>query len=129
MENLDKYLKKIEENLNHKTKEYEIKIGSLGETMKIRTLTLSEQREWYNSMPIGGSKVVGDFTNNQTMRKIVYNVMNLNEIAVAAKEKGLINTYYDVLDYLFTAEELADILSNIQEHISLQDDEVNDLKN
>lgn len=129
MENLDKYLKKIEENLNHKTKEYEIKIESLGETMKIRTLTLSEQREWYNSMPIGGSKVVGDFTNNPTMRKIVYNVMNLNEIAVAAKEKGLINTYYDILDYLFTAEELADILSNIQEHISLQDDEVNDLKN
>ena len=129
MENLDKYLKKIEENLNYKTSEYEIKIESLGETMKIRTLTLAEQRDWYNSMPIGGSKVVGDFTNNKTMRKIVYNVMNLKEIAVAAKEKGLINSYYDVLDYLFTPEEIADILSNIQDHIKVDNTRVDDLKN
>lgn len=130
MENLDKYLKRIEDNLNYKTEEYEIKIGSLGSAMKIRTLTLPEQREWYNCMPIGGSKLVGDFTTNKTIRKIIYDVMNLKEIALAAKDRGLIKSYYDVLDYLFTVEDLVDIIKDISDRIDSQkDDGVDDLKN
>ena len=130
MENLDKYLKKIEENLNYQTSEYDIEIASLGSTMKIRTLTLPEQRAWYNSMPISGSKLVGDFTTNQTIRKIIYEIMDLKEIAVAAKEKGLIKSYYDVLDYLFTVEDLVDIIKDVSDRMDNQkDDGVDDLKN
>ena len=129
MENLEKYLKKIEENVNYKTSEYEIKIESLGETMKIRTLTLAEKREWQNSVPANGVKTIGDITENKTMRKIIYNVMNLKEVAVAAKEKGLINSYYDVLDYLFTIEDLIDIIHSISDHIDKKNDGVDDLKN
>lgn len=129
MENLDKYLKKIEANVNHKTSEYEIKIESLGDTMKIRTLTLSEKRDWQNSVPVSGIKVIGDITQNKTTRKIIYDVLNLKEIAVAAKEKGLISSYYDVIDYLFTVEDLVDIIQSITEHNSEAQDGVDDLKN
>lgn len=129
MENLDKYLKKIEENVNYKTSEYEIKIASFDEPMKIRTLTLTEKRDWQNSVPVTGIKTIGDITQNPTMRKIIYNVLNLKEIAVAAKEKGLINSYYDVIDYLFTIEDLVDIVHSITEHNDGSKDEVNDLKN
>lgn len=132
MENLDKYLKRIEDNLNYKTEEYEIEVKSIGNTMKIRTLTLPEQRAWYNSMPIGGTKLVGDYTTNPTFRKIIYDVMDLKEIAVVAKEKGLIKSYYDVLDYLFTVEDLVDIIKDISDRMERQsqtDDGVNDLKN
>lgn len=130
MENLDKYLKRIEENLNHKTEEYEIEVKSIGSKMKIRTLTLPEQRAWYNSMPVSGSKLVGDFTTNKTIRKIIYDVMDLKEIALAAKERGLINTYYDVLDYLFTVEDLVDIIKDISDRMDKEkDDGVDDLKN
>lgn len=129
MENLDKYLKKIEENVNYKTSEYEIKIASFDEPMKIRTLTLTEKRDWQNSVPVTGIKTIGDITQNPTMRKIIYNVLNLKEIAVAAKEKGLINSYYDVIDYLFTIEDLVDIVHSITDHNDGSKDEVNDLKN
>lgn len=129
MENLEKYLKKIEENVNYKTSEYEIEIASLGETMKIRTLTLAEKREWQNCIPLDGIKTIGDATENKTMRKIIYNVMDLKEIAVAAKEKGLINSYYDVLDYLFSIEDLIDIIHSISDHIDGKKDGVDDLKN
>lgn len=129
MENLDKYLKKIEENVNYKTSEYEIKIPSFDEPMKIRTLTIAEKRDWQNSVPVTGIKTIGDITQNPTMRKIIYNVLNLKEIAVAAKEKGLINSYYDVIDYLFTIEDLVDIVHSITDHNDGSKDEVNDLKN
>ena len=129
MENLDKYLKKIEENVNYKTSEYEIKIASFDEPMKIRTLTLTEKRDWQNSVPVTGIKTIGDITQNPTMRKIIYNVLNLKEVAVAAKEKGLINSYYDVIDYLFTIEDLVDIVHSITDHNDGSKDEVNNLKN
>ncbi len=129
MENLDKYLKKIEENVNYKTSEYEIKLASFDEPMKIRTLTLSEKRDWQNSVPVAGIKTVGDVTQNKTMRKIIYDVLNLKEIAVAAKEKGLINSYYDVIDYLFTVEDFVDIVRSISDHNDGEQDGVNDLKN
>lgn len=130
MENLEKYLKKIEENVNYQTSDYEIEIKSLGCNMKIRTLTLSEQRSWFNCMPVGGSKLVGDFTTNKTIRKIIYDIMDLKEIAVVAKEKGLINSYYDVLDYLFTVEDLVDIIKDISDRMDTKEnDGVDDLKN
>lgn len=129
MENLDKYLKKIEENVNYKPTEYEIKIPSLDDTMKIRTLTIAEKRDWQSSVPVTGIKTVGDVTQNPTMRKIIYNVMGLKEIAVAAKEKGLINSYYDVIDYLFTVEDLVDIVQSITEHNTGTDSGIDDLKN
>lgn len=129
MENLDKYLKIIEDNVNYKTSEYEIEIKSLGEKMKIRTLTLAEQREWQNSIPVSGLKTIGNFTENRSMRKIIYNVMDLKDIATTAKEKGLIQSYYDVLDYLFTVEDLIDIIHNITDHINEKNAGVDDLKN
>lgn len=129
MENLDKYLKKIEDNINYKTKEYEIEIESLKDTMKIRTLTPAEKREWQNSVPVSGIKCVGDATKNPTMRKIIYDVMNLKEIAVAAKEKGLIQSYYDILDCLFTVGDLVDIIKNITDNNIGTDNGVDDLKN
>lgn len=129
MENLDKYLKKIEDNINYKTKEYEIEIESLKDTMKIRTLTPAEKREWQNSVPVSGIKYVGDATKNPTMRKIIYDVMNLKEIAVAAKEKGLIQSYYDILDCLFTVGDLVDIIKNITDNNIGTDNGVDDLKN
>lgn len=129
MENLDKYLKRIEDNVNYQTSDYEIEIKSLGEKMKIRTLTLAEQREWQNSIPAGGLKTVGDITENKSMRKIIYTVMDLKDIATTAKEKGLIQSYYDVLDYLFTVEDLIDIIHNITDHINEKNAGVDDLKN
>lgn len=127
MENLDKYLKKIEETANIKVKEYEIQLNGFDEPLKIRTLSLEERREWQYSIPANGIKTIGDILNNQTIRKIIYEVMDLKKIAVAAKERGLINTYYDVLDYMFTVDNLLDIVKNITDHID--GDGVDDLKN
>jgi hypothetical protein len=49
------------------------------------------------------------------MKKFIYNCLNLKELAVKAKEAGLINSYYDVIEALFEPEQIIEIIAFITE--------------
>ena len=68
------------------------------------------------------------------MIKTIYSCMDLKKIAVPAKEKGLIQSYYDIIEYLFKPDDIADIILKIYEINGMStpkkdDDPVDELKN
>lgn len=113
MKSLDEYLKKLEDAKNKETEKHIIHIDSLDDDMEIRTLSHAEKKELVYSERIR-KETVGDMLT-AVMIKTIYNCMNLSEIAVAAKERGLINSYYDIVEHLFEPDDLADIIGKIYE--------------
>ena len=49
------------------------------------------------------------------MKRFIYNSLNLKELAVKAKDAGLINSYYDVIEALFEPEQIIEIIAFITE--------------
>ena len=114
MANLDKLLKKIELNKDNaeKTTTHELKIG--GEVFEVRTMTRAEKRDFvYTQDTNTGTMTAGDIVKK--MKKFIYNCLNLKELAVKAKEAGLINSYYDVIEALFEPEQIIEIIAFITE--------------
>ena len=94
---IEKYLKVIEAEKNRPEEKHIVHIKSLDEDMEIRTLTHSERRDLIYSQRI--KKVtIGDMLTPE-MIKTIYSCMDLKKIAVPAKEKGLIQSYYDIIEY------------------------------
>lgn len=113
MKSLDEYLKKLEEKNKAPEQTYTIHIDSLDDDMEIRTLTHSEKKDLIYSEKIK-KETIGDMLT-PVMIKTIYNCMNLNALAVAAKEKGLIKSYYDIVEHLFEPDDLAEIILKIYE--------------
>lgn len=129
---IEKYLKVIEAEKNRPEEKHIVHIKSLDEDMEIRTLTHSERRDLIYSQRI--KKVtIGDMLTPE-MIKTIYSCMDLKKIAVPAKEKGLIQSYYDIIEYLFKPDDIADIILKIYEingmsTLKKDDDPVDELKN
>ena len=49
------------------------------------------------------------------MKRFIYNSLNLKELAVKAKDAGLIVAYYDVIEALFEPEQIIEIIAFITE--------------
>ena len=66
------------------------------------------------------------------MKRFIYNSLNLKDLAVKAKDAGLINAYYDVIEALFEPEQIIEIIAFITEinGITAQvvEDELEELK-
>lgn len=131
MANLDKLLKKIELNKSNaeKTTTHELKIA--GEVFEVRTMTRAEKREFIYAQDTGSSTMTaGDIVKK--MKRFIYNSLNLKDLAVKAKDAGLINAYYDVIEALFEPEQIIEIIAFITEinGITAQvvEDELEELK-
>lgn len=106
---LDKYLKIVEENKRDvETSERSVFLKDMGEEFTFRTLTPSEIREVTFSLPYN-TKCFQDIYQNSVFRKTIYKACNLAPLATKAKEKGLISTYYDIIDYLFSPNDILEL--------------------
>jgi hypothetical protein len=114
MANLDKLLKRIERN---KETENEVKTHPLtvaGETFDVRTMTRAEKRQFvYAQETSGKAMTAGDIVKK--MKPFIYKALDLKELAVKAKEAGLIQSFYDVVEALFEPEHIIEIIAFITE--------------
>ena len=131
MANLDRLLKKIEHNkeTQNDVKTYPLTIG--GETFEVSTMTKLEKRNFMYAQETGKTSLtVGEMVKK--MKPFIYKALDLKELAVKAKDAGLITSYYDVVEALFEPEEIVDIIAfiadinNVSEKIV--EDEIEELK-
>lgn len=140
MSKLETYLKKIEENKANaeKTEKKSVFLPDLNEDFEFRTMTRSEKRDLKFNLAFD-IKCMQDVFSNPKVRKIIYDCCELAQIADEAKKKGLIKTYYDVIDMLFSPDDMIVLWeaflneNNLDKASAKKEDEekkeVNDLKN
>lgn len=114
--NLEKLLKKIENNSQkaEEQKEHILKLG--GESYKVLTMTRSEKRDFLYS------RSTSDFNGKETVAEMVkwakpfiYKSLQLSELAVKAMEEKYIKKYHDVIEMLFEPEEILEIIGFIMD--------------
>ena len=125
MANLDKLLRKIEQN---KETENDIKTFPLeiaGEKFDVRTMTRKEKREFIYAQEAGTANMTaGDIVKR--MKPFVYKALDLAPLATKAKDEGLIKSYYDVVEALFEPEQILEIISFITTINGITSENVNE---
>ena len=124
MANLDKLLRKLEQNKENaeKTTTHKLTVG--GETYDVRTMTRAEKRDFIYSQETGKTSLTaGEFIKK--MRKQVYNCLDLKGLAVKAQDEGLISSLYDVVELLFEPEELIEVVGFIMEINKIGQSDIN----
>lgn len=132
MANLDKLLRKIEKNKETENEVTTHELTIAGETFEVLTMTAKEKRKFYYAQQVGKKETsVGEIV---TMAKpFIYKSLQLSQLAVKAKDAGYISSYYDVVEALFSPNEIIEIIAFITEinkldQINPEDDEVDELK-
>lgn len=106
---LDKYLKVVAENKKGtETHQRSVFLPDMKEDFSFRTFTPAEVREVTFSLPYD-TKCFADIYKSKVFRKTVYNVCDLAPLATKAKEQGLISSYYDIIDYLFSPNDILEL--------------------
>ena len=131
MANLDKLLRKIEQNkaTENEVKTYPLTIG--GETFEVATMSKVEKRQFVYAQETNKTTLtVGDMVKK--MKPFIYKSLNLKDLAVRAKDEGLINSFYDVVEALFEPEEIVEIIAFLAEinnvNEKVVEDEINEIK-
>lgn len=112
MANLDKLLRKIEQNkeTENDVKTFPLKIA--GEEFDVKTMTRKEKREFmYAQESAKGKLTAGDIIKK--MKPFIYKALDLAPLATKAKDEGLIKSFYDVVEALFEPEQILEIISFI----------------
>lgn len=129
--NLDNLLKKVEKNYQdqNKTITKEIVIG--GETFEMISLTRKEKNDFLYSKKLQGDNSIGDLV--KWIKPYIYKSLQLAELASKAKVDGYINSYYDIVEMLFTPTEIMEIITELLEFNDIQNGidieaEVDDIK-
>ena len=118
--NLDKLLKKLEQNKNteNEQKTYPLTIG--GETYEVKTMTRAKKREFLYANEVGQGKLkVGEIVKRSI--PFIYHSLGLSTLAERAKQNKLIVSYYDVVELLFEPDEILQIISFIMDINNLSD--------
>lgn len=132
MANLDKLLRRIEKNHETANEVTTYPLTIAGETFEVLTMTQKEKRDFYYKQEIGkNSRTVGDIV--KMAKPFIYKSLQLSQLAVKAKDAGYIASYYDVVEALFTPDELVEIISFITEinkldKVNPETDEVEEAK-
>jgi hypothetical protein len=131
MANLDKLLKKIEQNKDteNDVKTYPLEIA--GEKFEVKTMTRKEKRDFVYAQEAGGAHLTaGDIVKK--MKPFIYKSLDLAQLATKAKDAGFIKSYYDVVEALFEPDEIMEIISFITTINGLanetMDEEISDIK-
>lgn len=123
MANLDKLLKRIEKNkeTENEVKTYPYTIAS--DTFDVRTLTRREKRDFLFTQKTNTKEMtIGDIV--KVMKPFVYKSLELGDLAVKAKDAGYINSFYDVVDYLFEPEQIIEIIGFITDINNISEKDV-----
>lgn len=131
MANLDKLLRKIEQNVEtgNDVKTYPLEIA--GEKFEVKTMTRKEKREFVYAQEAGSSNMTaGDIVKK--MKPFIYKALELAPLATKAKDAGYIKSYYDVVEALFEPEQIMEIIGFIMSINGITsenlDEEINDIK-
>ena len=125
MANLDKLLRKIEQNkeTENETKTFPFEIA--GEKFEVRTMTRKEKRDFIYAQEAGSANMTaGDIVKK--MKPFVYKALDLAPLATKAKDEGLIKSYYDVVEALFEPEQILEIISFITTINGITSENVNE---
>ena len=125
MANLDKLLRKIEQNkeTENETKTFPLEIA--GEKFDVRTMTRKEKRDFIYAQEAGTANMTaGDIVKR--MKPFVYKALDLAPLATKAKDEGLIKSYYDVVEALFEPEQILEIISFITTINGITSENVNE---
>ena len=125
MANLDKLLRKIEQNkeTENDTKTFSLEIA--GEKFDVRTMTRKEKRDFIYAQEAGTANMTaGDIVKR--MKPFVYKALDLAPLATKAKDEGLIKSYYDVVEALFEPEQILEIISFITTINGITSENVNE---
>lgn len=113
--NLDKAIKKIEQNklTENEVKTYPFTLGD--ETYQIKTLTRAKKREFLYMNEVSKSNLtIGDIVK-KSIPYIYQSIEGIKELAERAKQEKLIVKYYDVIEYLFEPDEIIEIIGFMTE--------------
>ena len=106
---LDKYLKVVMQNKQeNETHQCSVFLPDMKEEFTFRTLTPAEVREVTFSLPYN-TKCFADIYKSKVFKKTIYNACDLAPLALKAKEQGLISSYYDIIDYLFSPNDVLEL--------------------
>lgn len=109
---LDDLLRTIEKNKEDKTEEFEVFLPDIGKKMNIRTMRFEERKD-FSGIFSSKNITIGSVIKNKDVKKIVYKCLNLGTLAQKALDKKLISNLYSVVDYLFSANDMMEILATI----------------
>ena len=112
MKNLEQLLKKVEKNYTDKNKREKVDFNLNGEIYEVLTLTRDEK---FNLMFSKNKdfKTLKDIYD--WVKPFIYKSFQLKDLALKAKEEGYINTYLEVVDMLFEADNIPLIIGYLFE--------------
>lgn len=128
---LDKYLKVVMQNKQGtQTQKCSVFLPDMQEEFTFRTLTPAEVREVTFSLPYD-TKCFADIYKSKVFKKTVYNACDLAPLATKAKKQGVIATYYDIIDYLFSPSDILELWLAIMDKNNIGSSKIQDeeLKN
>lgn len=132
MANLDKLLKRIEQNSlgENEQKTHELKIA--GEKFEVLTMTRKEKQDFvYARSAMQKNYTVKDVVKSAI--PYIYKSLQLSQLAQKAIDAKYIKKYHDVVEMLFEPDELLEIIAFIMEINNLADgkavdEEISELK-
>ena len=110
MDNLDKLLKRIENNYVNKDKREKHELVIKDHTYEVVTLTRSERFDLFFSQTINSKDAREVY---KWLKPFIYKSLQLKDLAIKAKEEGYINSYLEVVDMLFETNEIQTIIEFI----------------
>ncbi len=122
--NLDKLLKKIEQNkqTENEVKTYPLTIGD--ETYEFQTLTRALKREFLYANGVDTTKMtIGDIIK-KSIPYIYKSIVGIKDLAERAKQEKLIVKYYDIIEYLFEPDEIMTIVGFIYDINGMGEDQM-----
>lgn len=115
MNDFEKYLKKIEKNYEERNLRKKVTFQLKGEEYEVLLPNRSEKSELFYSRKASSLKF-GDLF--EWLKPTIYKSFQLKELAMKAKEEGYINSYYDIIELLFDAEDVARIVDFMLEQLN-----------
>lgn len=107
MQNLYKFLKKIEKNFLNRNKTEKVDFRLNGEVYEVLLLNRREKKELVFSQSYGKKKT-GEIY--EILKPYIYKSFGLKDLALKALDEGYIQTHYEVIETLFSPDEIVEII-------------------
>ncbi len=104
---LNKLLMKTENNFLNKDKTQKVNFRLKGEVHEVLLLSEREKKNLIFSQKFGKTTIKEIY---ETMKPFIYTSFQLKELALKAFENGYIQRHYDVIEMLFSADEIVRII-------------------
>ena len=107
---LEELLKTVEKNYQDRNKREKIEYYIGGKKFDVVLLTRAERFELYFSRMASNNTFKGFY---DWVKPAIYKCFQLKDLALKAKEEGYIKNYYDIIEMLFSPDEIQEIINFI----------------